>query len=62
MCVHIPIEQCKFLKFGCAQNSNIVEFVGLLQKDDPSKQMVYYQVCAMHSISSKSKPSDHYFT
>lgn len=41
------------------QNSNIVEFVGLLKKDDPSKQMVYYHVC--HTYHSKLKPSDHYF-
>jgi len=26
------------------QNSNVVEFVSLLKKDDPSKQLVYYQV------------------
>jgi len=62
MCVHMPIQRCKILKFGCAQNSNIVEFVGLLKKDDSSKQMVYYQVCAIHSIPSNPKPSDHYFT
>jgi uncharacterized protein (DUF2235 family) len=28
-----------------AQNSNVVKFYGLLRKDLPDKQLVYYQVC-----------------
>ena len=26
------------------QNSNIIQFFSMLKKDDPSQQMVYYQV------------------
>lgn len=33
-----------------ADNSNIVQLVALLKKDDRSKQMVYYQVCRHHSL------------
>ena len=32
-----------------ADNSNIVQFVSLLKKDDRSKQMVYYQVSSPRS-------------
>lgn len=27
------------------ENSNIVELFSILKKDDPDKQLVYYQVC-----------------
>ena len=26
------------------QNSNVVQFLAMLKKDDPAKQLVYYQV------------------
>ena len=32
------------------QNSNIVQFFSMLKKDDPSEQMVYYQVLAHLSL------------
>ena len=27
-----------------SQNSNVVQFLAMLKKDDPTKQLVYYQV------------------
>ena len=38
------------------QNSNIVEFFGLLKKDDPSKQMVYYQVRIFEVSQEETSP------
>lgn len=37
-----------------ADNSNIVQLVALLKKDDRSKQMVYYQVCRHRTSLSVS--------
>ena len=34
-----------------ADNSNIVQFVQLLKKDDNTKQLVYYQVCGVNLFS-----------
>ena len=34
-----------------ADNSNIVQFVQLLKKDDNTKQLVYYQVCGVIPVS-----------
>jgi len=54
MCVYKPI-QGRSNPENVHQNSNIVEFVGLLRKDDPSKQMVYYHVChTLHTLKAKA--------
>jgi hypothetical protein len=37
-----------------ADNSNIVQLVSLLKKNDRSKQMVYYQVSKSHSLRSEA--------
>ena len=52
---HGPLTEPRF----SSQNSNIVQFVSMLKKDDKSQQMVYYQVrgdlIVIHHVGRKFK-------
>ena len=42
--LHLQVTDLFFISY---QNSSVVEFFSMLKKDDPSKQLVYYQVRIM---------------